>query len=229
MIFDQEAFLMLLQIIRGGNMTSILTWLLSTAFVVFCTLPVHEFAHAWTANKLGDGTARLSGRLTLNPMKHLDLVGSLLIFITGFGWAKPVPINQNNFKNPKKGMALTAFAGPLSNLIMAFVFMIFMHIFGLFHNTATGIFALFFQYAAVVNIQLAVFNLLPVPPLDGSRIFWAILPDKYYWKVMQYERIIMIVLFVLLLVGVLSWPLNFLSGLVYQLFNFIVGLPFRLF
>lgn len=220
---------MLLQILRGGNMMSIFAYLLSTAFVVFCTLPVHEFAHAWMANRMGDPTARLSGRLTLNPMKHLDLIGSILIFVTGFGWAKPVPVNQNNFRNPKKGMALTALAGPVSNLIMAFIFMILMQVCGLFNNMAAYIVLLFFQYAAVVNIHLAVFNLLPVPPLDGSRIFWAVLPDKYYWKVMQYERIIMIVLFVLLLLGVLSWPLNWLSNLVYRLFGFITGLPFRLF
>ncbi len=208
---------------------SIFVYLISTAFVVFCTLPVHEFAHGWMANKMGDPTARLSGRLTLNPMKHLDLIGSILIFLTGFGWAKPVPVNQNNFRNPKKGMALTALAGPVSNLIMAFIFMLLMNFCGIFHNMAAYIFLLFFQYAALVNIRLAVFNLLPVPPLDGSRIFWAILPDKYYWKVMQYERIIMLVLFALLLFGVLSWPLSWLSNLVYRLFNLITGLPFRFF
>ncbi|MFR8011754.1 MAG: site-2 protease family protein [Clostridia bacterium] len=220
---------MLLQILRGGDMMSIFVYLISTAFVVFCTLPVHEFAHGWMANKMGDPTARLSGRLTLNPMKHLDLIGSILIFLTGFGWAKPVPVNQNNFRNPKKGMALTALAGPVSNLIMAFIFMLLMNFCGIFHNMAAYIFLLFFQYAALVNIRLAVFNLLPVPPLDGSRIFWAILPDKYYWKVMQYERIIMLVLFALLLFGVLSWPLSWLSNLVYRLFNLITGLPFRFF
>lgn len=220
---------MLLQVLRGGDMMSIFVFLISTAFVVFCTLPVHEFAHGWMANKLGDPTARLSGRLTLNPMKHLDLLGSVLIFLTGFGWAKPVPVNQNNFRNPKKGMALTALAGPVSNLIMAFVFMLLMNFCAEFNNMAAYIVLLFFQYAASVNIQLAVFNLLPVPPLDGSRIFWAILPDKYYWKVMQYERIIMIVLMVLLLFGVLSYPLNLLSNLVYRLFNLITGLPFRFF
>lgn len=220
---------MLLQILRGGDMMSIFVYLISTAFVVFCTLPVHEFAHGWMANKMGDPTARLSGRLTLNPMKHLDLIGSILIFLTGFGWAKPVPVNQNNFRNPKKGMALTALAGPVSNLIMAFIFMLLMNFCGIFNNMAAYIFLLFFQYAALVNIRLAVFNLLPVPPLDGSRIFWAILPDKYYWKVMQYERIIMLVLFALLLFGVLSWPLSWLSNLVYRLFNLITGLPFRFF
>lgn len=220
---------MLLQILRGGDMMSIFVYLISTAFVVFCTLPVHEFAHGWMANKMGDPTARLSGRLTLNPMKHLDLIGSILIFLTGFGWAKPVPVNQNNFRNPKKGMALTALAGPVSNLIMAFIFMLLMNFCGIFNNMAAYIFLLFFQYAALVNIRLAVFNLLPVPPLDGSRIFWAILPDKYYWKVMQYERIIMIVLFALLLFGVLSWPLSWLSSLVYRLFNLITSLPFRFF
>lgn len=220
---------MLLQILRGGDMMSIFVYVISTAFVVFCTLPVHEFAHGWMANKMGDPTARLSGRLTLNPMKHLDLIGSILIFLTGFGWAKPVPVNQNNFRNPKKGMALTALAGPVANLIMAFIFMLLMNFCGIFNNMAAYIFLLFFRYAALVNIRLAVFNLLPVPPLDGSRIFWAILPDKYYWKVMQYERIIMIVLFALLLFGVLSWPLSWLSNLVYRLFSLITGLPFRFF
>lgn len=221
---------MLLRILRGGDWVSIVTYLLSTAFVVFCTLPVHEYAHAWMAHKLGDDTARANGRLTLNPLKHLDILGSVLIFLTGFGWAKPVPVNYMNFKNRKKGMALTALAGPVSNLIMAFFFMLLMNAAGIANTTSmiARVAYLFFMYAASVNISLAIFNLIPVPPLDGSRILMAVLPDRLYFKMMQYERIIYIVLFVLLLTGALSYPLSFLSGLVFQGFDFITGLPFRL-
>lgn len=219
---------MLLNLLRGANIVQIISYLFSTAFIVFCTLPIHEYAHALVATKLGDQTARLSGRLTINPMAHLDPIGSIMIFLVGFGYAKPVPVNPRNFKNPKKGMALTALAGPVSNLIMAFVFLLLKNSVLAFSNASVLISAIsyFLYFAAYINISLAVFNLIPIPPLDGSRIFSAILPDKYYFKMMQNERIIMIVIFVLLFTGILSTPLSYLTGFIYSALNFITALPF---
>ena len=115
---------MIFDIIRNGFSLEVLVSLMARVFVIFCVMPIHEFAHAFVAYKLGDDTARLSGRLTLNPLAHVDLVGALMIFLVGFGYAKPVPVNPRNFKNPKGGMAVTALAGPISNLIMAFIFLL---------------------------------------------------------------------------------------------------------
>lgn len=218
---------MLMQLIRHGFSTEMLVGVLSSLFVVFCTLPVHEFAHAFVADAMGDRTARMNGRLTMNPFAHLDPWGCLMIVLVGFGYARPVPVNMRNFKNPKAGMAVVALAGPLSNLLMALLFLVCRHacvVFGT--GTFMQLLGVFFYYAAYINVSLAVFNLLPIPPLDGSRIATALIPNKYYYKIMQYERYIMIALFVLLLTGVLTTPLSYLSSAVFNgLFN-LSALPF---
>lgn len=220
---------MLFDLIRGGHsMLEILAGVFASLFVVFCTLPFHEYAHAFVATKLGDQTARLSGRLSLNPMRHIDPLGALMIVLVGFGYAKPVPVNPRNFKNPKVGMALTALAGPCANLLMAIVFLLLKNIILLFPTSNPIVLALayFFIFAASINIGLAVFNLLPIPPLDGSRILQLIIPSKYYFKFLQYERYVVIVVFVLLLTGILSRPLGYLQTLLYNGLNFLVSLPF---
>lgn len=206
----------------------LIVYLGATAFVVFCTLPLHEFAHAFAADKLGDDTARRMGRLTISPMAHISPLGALMIFLCGFGYAKPVPVRMRNFKNPKRDMALVALAGPLCNLLQATVYMFLYSLITSrpFGNQALIYVALFFSYAAEVNISLAVFNLLPIPPLDGSRLATALLPAKYYYKIMQYERQITIVLFILLVTGVLSAPLSILSGIVSSLIYSLTQLPF---
>lgn len=219
---------MLLDLIRGGNALSIFMGVCVSAFVVFCVMPIHEYSHALVATKLGDQTARLSGRLTLNPMAHISPWGAIMILLVGFGYAKPVPVNVRNtkMKNKKAAMALIALAGPLSNLIIGFLSVMVRYIIIVAASKrggemTTAIFALniFFQYSAIININLAVFNLIPIPPLDGSRILFAILPSKLYFGIMKYERYIMAAMFLLLLTGVLTTPLSYLSNLIYNAFN----------
>lgn len=189
--------------------------------IVLCTaIPIHECAHALVADKLGDPTARNLGRITLNPFAHFDLFGSLMMLLTGFGWAKPVPVTTRYFKNIKRDMAITAIAGPISNMIVAFVALFLLKGFWLLamggllafvsQNTVLALSRILLSMVTI-NIGLAVFNLLPVPPLDGSRLLTALLPPKLYFTVMRYERVIMMVLFLALFTGVLSTPLNLLS------------------
>lgn len=222
---------MLLDLLRGGDVTEIIVGLCVSAFVVFCIIPIHEFAHAFIAYKLGDETARLKGRLTLSPLAHINWIGALMILLVGFGYAEPVPVNIRNvrMKNKKLAMAIIAFAGPVSNLLIAFLSMMAMFIIAKVFPAGGLIpaaFVIFFQYTALININLAVFNLLPVPPLDGSRILFAVLPTKYYFAVMKYERYIILIVMALLLFGVLTTPLSMLANAVYQLFYSLLSFVF---
>ncbi len=236
---------MIFDLIRNGISPQLIINLCSRVFILFCVLPLHEFAHAFVSYKLGDHTARLKGRLTVNPMAHIDPIGALVIVLAGFGWAKPVPVNPRNFKNPKVGMAITAAAGPLSNVIMATLTLILLNVvvgvggytsFNEFYfyqlsgeMNFYGAIALFLYYAASINVTLAVFNLLPVPPLDGSRLVTMIIPDKYYYKIMQYERYITIGILLLILVGALNVPLQWLSGLLMDGLMAIASFPLKFF
>ncbi len=218
---------MLFDILQGNNVWMSLITALLTIPTVLIALSVHEAAHAYIAHKCGDPTARSLGRLTLNPAKHLDLVGTICMFVCGFGWAKPVPINSRYFKNPKRGMALTALAGPVSNLILGFIGAVAATLIGrLPYSNITLAAYLFFFYFMMINISYAVFNMLPIPPFDGSRVFYVIMPDKLYWKVMQYERIIMIVVLVLMATGVLWTPVEYLSNLIMRGMTSLVNLIF---
>ncbi len=220
-------------------MSSILSSLRDILYTLPCillALTVHEVAHGFMAMKLGDPTARNLGRLTLNPMKHLDPVGTLCMILFHFGWARPVPINTRYFRKPRRDMALTALAGPVSNILMGtlgiLLYCIFLSLF--IAHPATGFgyriqlsVVTLLQYFFSLNLSLAVFNLLPVPPLDGSRIFLTFLPAKYYFGIMQYERYIQMGLMILLYLGFLNGILSFLvNGLASGIFALVELLPF---
>lgn len=170
--------------------------------IIMLSLSFHEASHAFIAYKLGDPTARNFGRVTLNPVKHLDPIGFIAMLTIGFGWAKPCPVNTRNFRNPRKGFALSSLAGPVSNMILALGFAVLMAIFYLIYLIVAIVRGLaeppvfvdyiqmFLYYGIYLNVSLAIFNFLPVPPLDGSRILGLILPDKVYYAFLKYERYI---------------------------------------
>ena len=223
---------MLSSLLSGSlDFTSAVIYVISALVVIFLTLPIHEFAHGYTAVKLGDDTPRWQGRLTLNPFAHIDYMGSLFILLFGFGWAKPVGVNARNFKSPKRDMAITAFAGPLSNIIMAFIFMLIVYLLDALNMTGGAWFylAMFCLFVVQINVSLAVFNLIPIPPLDGSRILTAFLPDRTYYKIMQYERYIYLGFILLLFTNVLDVPLSFLRNAVMSFLDIICKAIFSIF
>ena len=234
------------------NFLSDLPLILLSLPVMLMALSVHESAHGYAAYKLGDPTARNLGRITLNPIKHFDLFGFLSMLVFHIGWAKPVPINARHFKNPRRDFAIVGAAGPLSNICLAVIHLLLLRLvmyYALIKGTlpeGTGLTVLslivYILYVGVaMNIILAIFNLIPIPPFDGSRIFYAFLPPKWYFGVMKYERYIMmgcIILFFGLsylglnpLMRLENWIINGLfkitgmgSGTVeLGLFNFLLG------
>lgn len=204
----------------------ILMMLIARVIIILLILPLHEFAHAWVARRCGDDTAESKGRLTFNPFSHVDPVGAVLLLLTGFGWAKPVPVNPNRMNNPRTGMIWTSLAGPASNLIFAFLAMIpFRILEGIpIHstsmlNTLSIIYSILYFFI-LVNIGLAVFNLIPIPPLDGSNILMGFLPFKAIIWVQQHQRVISFVFLFLILSDFLDTPLSFLQQLIFKGFQF---------
>ena len=180
-------------------------------------ITLHELSHGYAAYLLGDNTAKEQGRLTLNPIKHIDVMGLLMMMIFHVGWAKPVPVNMFRFKNPKRDMAITAIAGPVSNVIISIVFLF---LFGALYiplgDSAVGVYILqMLELTANLSLGLAIFNLIPVPPLDGSKVLLSCLSNEKYYKLMHYERWGMIAMLVLVATGILGKPLSWLIDTAY--------------
>ncbi len=202
--------------------------------VVSCMLcvTVHECCHGLAAYAMGDPTAKQAGRLTLNPLRHIDLVGVVMLALVKFGWAKPVPVDMRRFRNPKLGMALTALAGPLGNILLTAVALMLhavCYFYKFYFDSDFWMYLdMFCVYTAILSAGLGVFNLIPVPPLDGSKILFAVLPPKWYMILMRYERYGMIVLAALLMTGVLNGPLDVMRSGVVNLLTPICSWPFAL-
>ena len=175
-----------------------------TVIPALICITFHELCHGLVAYKLGDDTAKNAGRLTLNPIKHIDIMGLLMMVVLKFGWAKPVPINMNNFKNPKSGMAITALAGPVSNLLLAAVVLLIFGFLGGPTATSKNVLLDMLLTTAYLSCMLAVFNIIPIPPLDGSKVLFSLLPERAYYRLMQYERYGMILLLIIVLTGSLN-------------------------
>lgn len=209
----------------------IVVWILPVVFAI----TAHEVAHGWVAKKYGDNTASMLGRLTLNPIKHIDLLGTIIIpgllLITGtgfiFGWAKPVPVDPRNFKNPRQDMAVVALAGPVSNLLMAVGWALIARL-GVTIGTQAEAVSLPLIYTGIagisINLVLAMINLLPIPPLDGSRILTGILPNYWAWQYNRLERFGFIILLVLLYTRILNLILEYPLYFAQQVFFSIAGL-----
>ncbi|NBK96616.1 MAG: site-2 protease family protein [Erysipelotrichia bacterium] len=210
------------------NLSSILSDLIYTIPAVLIAIVLHEWAHGFISYKLGDPSPKADGRLSLNPLKHLDPVGTLCLLFFHFGWAKPVQVNPNYYKDRKMGMMLTALAGPLMNFIIAFLSLLIVLLTARFIpmlvNTYVGFYlSQVLIYTAILSIGLGVFNLIPIPPLDGSKILFAILPDDMYFAYMKYERYGSILLIVLLASGLFT---SFLSPVSASIYNGMVNLIF---
>lgn len=212
--------------------------LLVTVLCLFFSLSIHEFAHGYAAYKMGDDTARNMGRLSISPFSHLDVVGALCMLLFGFGWAKPVPVNSRNFKpgKQKSGMMITSVAGPVSNLLVCFLCCL---VYSVMARCLDGVRLSMTAYRAFelvvimlntlisMNIGLAVFNLIPIPPLDGSKILSGVLPARAYFRLMQYERYGFLVLIILMNTSIFGNTLNFMANKILSVFQWLIGLlPF---
>ncbi len=236
-----------------GNILSELPIILLGLPAILLSLSIHEASHGYAAYRLGDDTAKNLGRLTLNPIKHINPFGFIAMLFFRIGWANPVPINARNFRKPRRDMAITAAAGPISNLCLAVIFTVLLRLVmipiesiaegGYFldaakytyyldqsisDNTAftfLSIIAVMLYIGIGLNLNLMFFNLIPLPPLDGSRIAYIFLPTDVYFKIMRYERYIMIAFIVLLATGIISVPLGLLTGGITDLLYLITGMP----
>lgn len=200
---------------------------------IIITVTLHELAHGWVSYKFGDPTPKLDGRLSLNPLHHLDPIGTIALLLVGFGWAKPVHIDPRYYKDAKTGIVWTAFAGPLMNFIIAFAAIF---LFNLLLKVPVSIFSskimiqifiyliVLMQYIALISLGQAIFNLIPLPPLDGSKILYGILPDSVYFNIMKYENWLSLILFLVLFSGILDGPLVSIRTIIYDGMNNLCAL-----
>lgn len=219
------------EVLRGLDWSVPIRLLLSVLPALIC-ITLHECAHGYAAYRLGDDTAKRAGRLTLNPIKHIDIVGLIMLVTLHFGWAKPVPVNMNRFKDPKQGMALTAAAGPLANLLIT---ILALFIYGLLFyplsRSQTGDYVLQTVYiTAYLSLTLAIFNIIPIPPLDGSKVLYSFISERNYRKLMYYERygMLALLLLVLLMNRLPVDPLSAAANWVFDRLFFFAELGFGL-
>lgn len=207
----------------------LLTLLISAAAALLC-ITLHELSHGFVAWRLGDPTAKNAGRLTLNPIRHLDVVGLLMMLVAKVGWAKPVPVDMRYFKHPRQGMALTALAGPAANFLTALAAVgVSSAVFHLAPLGPAAVFVLcFLSNMALLGVGMGLFNLIPLSPLDGSKILFALLPDRIYYQYLRYERFFILAVVLLAWMGVFSVPLSFcMEGIVRGLCA-VTAFPFQL-
>ncbi len=205
------------------NQTQILSFIMSIPAVLLA-ITVHECAHGWAAYLMGDSTARYSGRLSLNPLRHMDPIGALCMLFFRFGWAKPVPINPSNFKNHRWGIVTVSLAGPLANFVLGLICFV---LFRAIQSFLTGpsllaefSFIILVQ-SAFMNVGLMIFNLVPIPPLDGSKILLEFLPYRWQYKIYQYERYFGLILILLVWGGSMTPILSLLQSYVLMFYEFV--------
>ena len=226
----------MLSLLLNGNFTfeALIADVLAVLLIIFLVLPFHEWAHAQTAYLLGDKGIKARGRLSFNPLRHIDPIGALLMILIGFGWARPVPVDSRYFKNPKVGMAITALMGPVANLVAAIAGLIvcwgviYIAPYNFLESAFCDFLFQFFSFYIIVNINLAVFNLIPIPPLDGSKILFAFLPDRAVEFFYKYQMAFFVVLFILISYGPLSGVLSTISDVIFGLLSALIELPFKL-
>lgn len=234
----EERLTSITNFVQNLDLTQLFFLLLSAVATLMC-ITIHELSHGFVAYKLGDPTAKNAGRLTLNPIKHLDLLGFLMMITVHIGWAKPVPVDMRYFRHPKRDMAITALAGPVSNILTAWAaLLVGSGLYQLLYRMGSGFsdgavtvlsyVILFLCYVAVLSVGLGLFNLIPIPPLDGAKIFFSVLPDKVYYQGLKYEKYIMIVMLIVAWTGVFSGPLNFLMGGTLRGLCAVSGFPYQI-
>ena len=211
------------ELLQALDVVSLMDAVLRTAAVLLC-LTVHETCHGLAAYALGDPTAKSMHRLSLNPLHHIDWFGLAMMFAAGFGWAKPVPVDPRYFKKPKQGMAVTALAGPVSNFLLAVLLILIskaIYLYAPYTAVWDAVFTFCLYTAAPLSIGLGLFNLLPIPPLDGSKVLGVLLPAEAYSKLMRYERYGILLLLALSLLGVTG---NFISGVIVRVYETMFNL-----